>query len=163
MTGRGRQPVVTRASAVAAIAVTAVTGCGGVVPVTPTSSPAAPSSPTTRAGSWGPLAVIREDAEVIHAALGGEGRLRIGEHCVTLEATDPAREITLVWRGSQTEWDPLGSIHFEDRLADTVLELADGVDISIGGAGASRSPWVAEPDPSCPRDRFVVHTVDVRD
>jgi hypothetical protein len=112
---------------------------------------------------WGPLAVIREDSEVISAALGGEGELRISESCVTLAAIDPDREITLVWRDSQTSWNPAGFILFDDGLANAVLKLSDRLRIEVGGASSPASPWIAEPDPSCPNQLFVAHSIDVLD
>ncbi len=136
----------------------AMTGCQRAAPTAPPVS----SAPTPGAtGSWGPLAVAREDADAINAALGGEGPLRIGDSCVTLLREETGDEITLVWRDGQTTWDPDGSIIFEDGLTNRTLVLEDGARIGVGGAGSTSSPLVAEPDPSCPDDSFVVHTVDV--
>jgi len=110
---------------------------------------------------WGPLAVIDEEAELFAAALGGTGRLRIGERCVTLVPTDGRPETTIIWRDSQASWDPAGRIVFEDVLLGRTLELRDGSRIEIGGAGSVRSPWLAPPHESCPSDRFVVHSLDL--
>jgi hypothetical protein len=110
--------------------------------------------------TWGPLAVIDEDSQVIAAALGGAGTLQIGQQCVTLTRSDVDRKMTLVWRNSQTSWNATdGRIRFDDVLSGKSLNLADGDEIEVGGAGQSSSPWIARPNTSCPSDYFFVHTV----
>lgn len=109
---------------------------------------------------WGPMAVIDEEADTVAASLGGAGELRITDECITLLRDDEADEITLVWRDSQVSWDDSGKrIEFNDRLSGESVELHDGSRIEVGGAGESSSPWIAEPDTSCPSEAFVVHSV----
>jgi hypothetical protein len=79
------------------------------------------------------------------------------------------REITLVWRRSQTSWDPDGRRIVFDDATGGQLRLTDGDRIEVGGAGiaapgaadqgAPQPKWLAAPDGTCPEELFAVHAV----
>jgi hypothetical protein len=113
---------------------------------------------------WGPLAVIQEDASVVLDARGGAGPLSITPGCVTLPSGNGTA--LLVWRDSQTAWDPiLSQIVFRDlirgpiRLSDGDVIEVGGVATSSGGLGGGDSPWLSSPRPGCVGEPFVVHSV----
>jgi hypothetical protein len=123
--------------------------------------------------SWGPLAVIDEDADLVLASGGFPGRLRIGDRCVSIQLEEVPRELTLVWRDSQVTWDATARrIEFVDTRAGEI-GLRDGDRIAPGGAGladpddpdqgAPQPMWIVRPDPSCPSEMFVVHSVRLLD
>jgi hypothetical protein len=118
--------------------------------------------------SWGPLAVIDEDANVVMASGGFPGRLRIGDRCVWIALDEVVRELTLVWRDSQVTWDATAR-----QIRFGQIRLGDGERIAPGGAGlaepgdpdqgAPQPTWIVRPDPSCPSEMFVVHSVRLLD
>jgi hypothetical protein len=122
-----------------------------------------PTAATADVGdpAWGPLAVIDEEAQAISASWGGVGPLTIGDECVTHTRVDSGKTVTLVWRDSQTTWQPPGRILFDDPLAGATRDLSDGVVVDIGGTGAVRAPWIVRPARGCPREVFVVHSLDI--
>jgi len=128
--------------------------CSPASPAPP--SPTADASPSQlEQGDWGPLAVIDFPAgDTDLAALGGP--LEISETCVVVSG------YTLIWRNSQTQWDPerRAILFHEVFQGDEVVALADGDDVRLGGGEVfGELPWVAQPDPSCPTDLFGVGTL----
>ena len=120
-------------------------------------------------GAFGPLAVTDQDTQAISAASVGQGLLSIGDRCVTLDL-DAGRSVTLAFRAKQVEWDDVRSeISFRDPFDGTlVLKSGDRIDVggegigpSQGGEPAHTRRWISAPDPSCPKEVFEVHTLDL--
>ncbi|MCA1572295.1 MAG: hypothetical protein LC798_18695 [Chloroflexi bacterium] len=139
------------------VAACAIGACdAGPGPSTPATmeTDAAPSA-VAPTDEWGPMAVW-DDA----GSSGGDmalltGILAIDDQCVTVG------ENTLVWGASQVQWNPeTTSILFNDPLARVVVELAPGDNVELGGGGAADPPWIAEPDESCPGERFGVGNIE---
>jgi hypothetical protein len=120
------------------------------------------SSPSgSAAAAWGPLAVFppQDGADTART----EGTLRISDRCVTLERAGEVQLLT--WPADRTSWDAeTRAITFEN-FDGTVVTVADGDDVVLGGSGGTEAEgglsgeehvasvdWVAPPDPSCPLD-----------
>lgn len=129
----------------------------GASPPASSSGSAPPSGP--RANAWGPLAVIPPQDGADQART--EGTLHITETCVTLER---AGEVQLLfWPADRTTWDAeVRAITFEN-FDGTVVTVADGDSVVLGGSGDSElesgrsgeewvdsMEWVAPPAGSCP-------------
>ncbi|WP_089956861.1 hypothetical protein [Lentzea xinjiangensis] len=99
-------------------------------------------------------------------SLGGTGRLHVTERCVELEPAETGARKLLAWRSAQVEWSA-GTILFTTANGDGLtIRAGDAVSVSgedlVGDEPVERDlRWVAEPDPSCARDVFIVHDVSL--
>jgi hypothetical protein len=129
------------------------------------------SAPSTIRGQdgFGPLAVVEDEGGDQSDALGGAGRVIIGERCVELDVQGTRR--LLVWRSADVRWDPASrSIVFALRGQPSIT-IGNNTDVTIGGEalptdapGGGNPPaagvrWLAAPDDRCSRDGFIVHSV----
>ena len=127
----------------------------------PSSEPSAPS-----AIAWGPLAVFPPQDGADSAR--NEGTLRITDACVTLERLG---EVTLLtWPADRTTWDEASRTITFENFDGTIVTVADGDDVVVGGSGGGteseaeggisseeyvdRIDWVAPPASSCPLDSW---------
>lgn len=124
-------------------------GSGAASPSAPVSSPEKP---------WGPLAVIPpQDGTDLALA---EGTLDIAETCVYLVSN--GEQMLLFWPADRTRWiEEARAISFSN-FDGTTVAASDGDVVTVIGGGdstaesglsgrewASRTTWVAPPDPSC--------------
>lgn len=133
----------------------------------------------TESSKWGPLAVTdSEDVNMMDGALGGTGRLVIGDDCVYLETdgsrgATPGVKTTLAWRSGQVSWDGESETIRFSVPGGQSFTLSNGDRITVGGGGGWRRPsaidgsskqgWLARPSESCPTRGFHVHDVDVHE
>jgi hypothetical protein len=104
----------------------------------------------------GPLALAEPETVIAEAAF--RGRLRITDGCTFLG------DHLLVWPADRTSWSSAAGAIVFDPVEGGRVELHDGEQISIGGAGRDTTgpgaeglepiDWVVEPRPSCPRDHM---------
>lgn len=133
------------------------------------------ASPTgSAAAAWGPLVVFppQDGADTAR----NEGTLRITATCVTLERRG---EVTLLtWPADRTTWDETTRTITFENFDGTIVTVADGDDIVVGGSGSGGESegepgmsteewirsleWVAPPALSCPLDiRWGVGAVEL--
>jgi len=126
---------------------------------------AQPGVPASPASTWGPLAVVPfsngDEART-------EGTLRITDTCAFLEVG--GTPTLLLWGADRTTWSAeTRTITFEN-FDGTVVTVADGDDVVLGGSGGGReseaesgipnegwvdrTEWVAPPAASCPIDEW---------
>ena len=131
------------------------------------SSPAASSSGSvppsgSPAVAWGPLAVVPPQDGADSAR--NEGTLRITETCVTMERRGVVTLLT--WPADRTTWDGASRTITFENFDGTIVTVADGDDIVVGGSGSGGESegepgmsaeawiesreWVAPPARSCP-------------
>lgn len=120
--------------------------------------------------AWGPLAMVRDpNREQVDAGME-PGTIRINPFCVVIEGE--AFATTLVFRDWQVIWRPSDeTIVVADNTGELAV-LADGDTVSLGGYDAwdedamgqrAAPPWLVQPGPDCPSDRFLVHSARVAD
>lgn len=142
------------------------------------SPPASSFGSATPSGSapaaWGPLAVFppQDGADTAR----NEGTLRITDTCVTLERQDVVTLLT--WPADRTTWDGASRTIIFENFDGTIVTVADGDDIVVGGSGSGDESegepgltveewiqsheWVAPPELSCPLDvRWGVGAVEL--
>jgi hypothetical protein len=119
---------------------------------------------------FGPLAVIEDSGGGQSDALGGTGRVIIGERCVELDVQGNRR--LLAWRSGDVRWDSVArSIVFASRGERPII-IRNGTNITAGGealptddptGGGNRTVagvrWLAAPDDQCSTDVFIVHSI----
>ena len=114
---------------------------------------------------WGPLAVIPPQDRADTART--EGRLRITDACVFLEA--PSGVTLLYWPSDRTTWRPEPPAITFANFDGSIVTVRDGDQVALGGSGDSaadsgvagkdlvaRMAWVARPSLSCSLDRWWV-------
>lgn len=109
--------------------------------------------------AWGPLAVV--DSSGSGEALI-QGTIRISDGCVLLD--ERGEMVLLVWPIDRVDWNETTQV-VSLSVADGVVELVDGVKVSMNGGGSSLSEggqsgeaflssvdWVSRPAPECVTD-----------
>jgi hypothetical protein len=104
----------------------------------------------------GPLALARPGRVIAEAGITGQ--LRITGDCTFIGDT------LLVWPADRTRWSPGDGAIVFDQADGGRLELHDGEQITLGGAGRDATAagagglapidWVVEAQPSCPTDHM---------
>lgn len=118
---------------------------------------------------WGPMAVVKDDSTGGMDAGVGPATLVITDRCVYLKS-ERGIGSTLVFRSGQTRWDAKHrQIVYRDRDLGEI-RLSNGERVILGGYGIGTAarpenvevglgPWIKEPDPTCPDQRWVAQQV----
>jgi hypothetical protein len=127
-------------------------------------------APSAKPAPFGPLAVIEDRATDSQDARAGVGTLAVGSECVTLEGRGGRR--LLVWRSGEVEWQVAPPSVVYGRNPDEVTSFHDGERVSVSGTDYGQEPargepgpvmpdveWVAPPNPLCPKEMIVVHSI----
>jgi len=93
-------------------------------------------------------------------APGGEfgiaGDIMFSSDCVVVDDILTNKNFTPVWPDEFTSWDADSeSLIFESLFHGTV-EVGSGDRVTLIGLDSSQAPWLEEPAPTCPLDRFFV-------
>lgn len=123
----------------------------------------APGPSPTGASAWGPLAVVRTEADPAAIATG---TIRFGGRCVTL-VDEGGTPFLLVWPAARVTWlADEEAIGFTNRDGTEAI-VWDGARVVLAGGAGTRDPgsstvggvlagaeWLAAPDPSCPEEEY---------
>ena len=114
-------------------------------------------------GRWGPLAVIADPGRgplLRMEALLANARLDVGRKCVVARSENGRHTTTLYWPERWTTWRPkTQTIVFDNGRSSVRLRDGDWVDSGGGVVPIPPERWLSSPDPSCPRDHWVVNTI----
>lgn len=112
----------------------------------------------------GPLAILSPGIVGGSDALGGSGSVRIEDDCVTLP-TSNGNVLLLIWHADDVSWDE-GEREITFTSSEGIATaIRDGDILTVGGESLTSQDgppvarditWLAEPDESCPGERFIV-------
>jgi len=128
-------------------------------------SPSLGEASASPLATWGPLAVVpSSNGDQART----EGTLRITDTCVFVDLG--GTPTLLLWGADRTAWSVESRTVTFDNFDGTVVTVADGDDVVLGGSGGgraseaesgisnegwvSRTEWVSPPAPSCPLDEW---------
>lgn len=115
--------------------------------------------------SYGPLAVLGPSTGSSDS-LGGTGDLSITPDCVTLSLPN-GETLLLVWHSNRVTWsEQRHEIAFENVDGESFV-LSDGGEVTVGGESLigdggelnREVEWIAELDPGCQGEAFIVTQV----